>query len=79
MRRWLLIGVIAIGVVALVGYGYGSYVLYDRISAVAADCGGRTGDGQRFQENTPAGWTLANRADVDDTWAASSLALNVAP
>ncbi len=79
MRRWLLIGIVAISVVALVGYGYGSYVLYDKISAVAALCGGRTSGGQRFQGNTPAGWTLANAEDVDGTWDESSLALDLSP
>jgi dipeptidyl aminopeptidase/acylaminoacyl peptidase len=78
MRR-VLVGVLVVAAVALIGYGIGSYVLFDKISAVAAHCGDRSGDGPRFQENTPAGWTLANDGDVDVLWPTSSRTLDVTP
>lgn len=78
MRR-VLVGVLVVAVVALIGYGIGSYLFYEKMSTVAAHCGNRTGDGPRFQENTPAGWTLANAADVDVDWLKSSLTIDMTP
>ena len=78
MRR-LLVGVLIVAVIALIGYGIGSYVLFDTISAVAAHCGERSKGEPRFQENTPAGWTLANDADVDALWPMSSRTVDIAP
>ena len=54
MRR-VLAGVVAVAVVALIGYGIGSYVLFDTISAVAAQCGARSTGEPRFAENTRPG------------------------
>jgi dienelactone hydrolase len=51
-------------------------------SSVAARCGERgeqNGGGFRFQENTPAGWTLDNDGDVDELWPASSRSVDIAP
>ena len=78
MRRVLAV-VLAVAVVALVGYGIGSYLLYEQLSTVAAHCGNRTGDEPRFQENTPASWTLANDLDVDKDWPPSSRAIDMTP
>lgn len=52
-RRWLVVGII-IAVVAILAVGYvgAALVVYDRISRVGADCGGR------FVGNTPASWRL---------------------
>jgi dipeptidyl aminopeptidase/acylaminoacyl peptidase len=79
MRRWILAGIVLVGLVALVGYGIGSYQLYEKISAVAAHCDERASGGPRFQENTPAGWTLANPEDVDARWPESSRTLDSTP
>ncbi len=79
MRRRLLVGVLVIAVIALAGYGVGSYVLFESISPVAADCGVRASGGFRFQENTPAGWSLANPDDVDAVWPASSRTVDISP
>jgi uncharacterized protein len=81
MRR-VLVGVLVVAVVAGIGYGIGSYVLFDKISAVAAYCGERgdeNGGGYRFADNTPAGWSLANDGDVDIKWPPSSRTLDIAP
>ncbi len=78
MRR-VLAGVVAVAVVALIGYGIGSYVLFDTISAVAAHCGDRSTGEPRFGENTPAGWSLANDGDVDALWPTSSRRVDLAP
>jgi pimeloyl-ACP methyl ester carboxylesterase len=81
MRR-VLVGVLIIALIALIGYGMGSYVLFNAISAVAAQCGERGeahGGGHRFQDNTPAGWSLANDGDVDDAWPESSREIDMAP
>lgn len=72
----LLSGVL---IVSIVGYGIGSYVLFDTMSAVAARCGERSPGEQRFQENTPARWTLADAGDVDVLWPTSSRTIDMTP
>jgi len=79
MRRRVLVGVLILAIVALVGYGAGSFLLYDQVSTVSATCSDRKGDGPRFQENTPAGWTLSNPGDVDELWPPSSRTIDLAP
>jgi len=51
-RSTLIIGIL-IGVIAVAAVGYlgAAVVVYDRISRVDADCGGR------FRDNTPAAWS----------------------
>jgi fermentation-respiration switch protein FrsA (DUF1100 family) len=53
MRRSRLIIGILVGTVAVVAVGYlgAAVVVYDRISRVEADCGGR------FRDNTPGAWS----------------------
>lgn len=81
MRR-VLASLLAVAAVALTGYGVGSYLLFEAVSAVAASCGERDeryGGGHRFADNTPAGWSMANDGDVDEKWAAESREIDMTP
>lgn len=70
---------VAVVVVAFIAYAVGSFLLYDAISSVTALCSDRAGDGPRFQENSPAGWSLANDGDVDVRWPPSSRTFDMSP
>ena len=78
MRRLLAIGAIVV-VIIIIGYAIGSYLLFDQISSVSALCSERPSGGQRFEGNTPAGWSLADDGDVDQNWNEASRAVDLGP
>lgn len=79
MGRWLRRGLLVVGLLAVLGYGAGSWFLYDNMTLVSAKCSLRSDGTPRFSANTPASFSLAVEEDHDKTWPDSDAALDLAP